>query len=99
MVQIRSPLTGSTGVKLIRHFDIDPIVRGYKSWFEIDVQHYFNGLESLSLYRYLETGYRFFHPPTLAAGRDFYQILFIKGSLGLPSVEVGIRGSGAAVAI
>jgi SAM-dependent methyltransferase len=68
-------LTGSTGVKLIRNFDIDRIVRGYKSWFEIDVQHYFNGLESLPLYRCLETGYRFFHPPTLAAARNIYQVL------------------------
>ena len=42
----------------------------------IDVARYFDGLRTVDIYRCTQTGYRFFHPPSLAGEADFYEQLY-----------------------
>lgn len=55
--------------------DAATIVARYRES-KVDVARYFTGLTKVSIYECTETGYRFFHPPSLAGEADFYEQLY-----------------------
>ncbi|MES2213782.1 MAG: class I SAM-dependent methyltransferase [Patescibacteria group bacterium] len=71
---VLSPLTGLNSKK-IKDIQVRDIVRGYKEELGIDTEKYFEGLDSISIYEDEMTGYRFYHPLTLAGDGEFYEQL------------------------
>jgi SAM-dependent methyltransferase len=72
--QVLSPLTGSNHVLLENNVPCSQIIDAYKS-LNIDVSDYFLGLESIQIYRCLDSGYRFYYPFTLAGNATLYESL------------------------
>ena len=70
----KSPLTGSDNVRLEKIIDKKEIIKGYLS-FKIDVSKYFSGTETVSIYKCLDTGYRFYYPFNLSGDSAFYEHL------------------------
>ncbi|HTL71541.1 MAG TPA: class I SAM-dependent methyltransferase [Candidatus Eisenbacteria bacterium] len=70
-----SPVTGSADVELSDRFDVRTITENYVRQLGFDPAAYFSGLETVPLYVCRRTGYRFFHPFTLAAKTDLYEHL------------------------
>ena len=73
-IDIPSPVTGGL-TKLADRLDAAAIVARYREA-KVDVSRYFAGLSEVSIYQCIDTGYRFFHPPTLAGEADFYEQLY-----------------------
>lgn len=70
-----SPITGSPNIILERQIAADFIAAGYSQKFKLNVKKYFNGVPSISVYRCLDTGYRFFYPFNLSGDSGFYEAL------------------------
>ena len=68
---VRSPVTGGAA-KLCDTFRCADIVDRYRNDWGLEVATHFEGRRELPLYRCEDTGYRFFHPPTLAGEAAFY---------------------------
>ncbi|TYB80173.1 methyltransferase domain-containing protein [Bizionia saleffrena] len=64
----------STATKKVCSFKTIDIIGNYKD-LGIDVSRYFKGLETISLYKCLETGFRFYHPPQIIGDGQFYEDL------------------------
>ena len=75
MLQVHSPLTNSTNVVLDKEIQCDFIIENYKKQMDIDVSKYFQGLESIQIYRCLDTGFRFYYPFNLEGNGEFYEEL------------------------
>lgn len=71
---ITSPLTGGN-TTLSDVLDTAVIVRRYAEH-GVDVTDYFEGLARANIYRCTDTGYRFFHPSSLAGESTFYEQLY-----------------------
>lgn len=71
---ISSPLTGGA-TQLAALFDAAEIVACYERD-GFDVRRYYEGMEKAELWRCVDTGYRFFHPPSLAGEADFYSQIY-----------------------
>jgi 2-polyprenyl-3-methyl-5-hydroxy-6-metoxy-1,4-benzoquinol methylase len=56
---------------LVQTIPIAPIIDGYRQAYKIDVSDYFSG-DRLPIYECDQTGYRFFHPASLAGREDLY---------------------------
>ena len=71
---IKNPLTGSVNIEPERSIKTDTII---KSWAvdDIDVNRFFAGLDSIKLYRCLDTDYKFYYPFNLAGDNQFYKDL------------------------
>jgi 2-polyprenyl-3-methyl-5-hydroxy-6-metoxy-1,4-benzoquinol methylase len=72
---IRSPLTGGNETRLAAAFDPAVIVDRYARA-GVDVRPYFAGMKSVDLMECRESGYRFFHPESLAGEASFYGALY-----------------------
>jgi len=75
MQRIHSPLTGSTNVVLQEEIQCDFIIDKYKKRMKIDVSKYFQGLESIQIYKCLDTRFRFYYPFNLEGNGEFYEEL------------------------
>jgi SAM-dependent methyltransferase len=72
---VRSPLTGSSNVTRVDVARSGIIVARYREDLGIDVSHYFEGMDEVPIYRCEDSGYRFFHPPSIAGRSDLYEQL------------------------
>jgi hypothetical protein len=72
---VRSPLTGSSNVTRADVARSGIIVAHYREDLGIDVSHYFEGIDEVPIYRCEDSGYRFFHPPSIAGRSDLYEQL------------------------
>lgn len=72
MTEIRSPLTGSTNVKLTQSLDARRIEKQYLTEINLDVRRFFKDLADIQIYECQTSGLRFYHPLTLAGDADFY---------------------------
>jgi 2-polyprenyl-3-methyl-5-hydroxy-6-metoxy-1,4-benzoquinol methylase len=68
---IESPVTGGPATPCDQFRCADLIDRYRNDW-GLDVAAHFTGMDSLTLYCCKDTGYRFFHPPSLAGEAAFY---------------------------
>lgn len=69
-----SPVTGGR-TTLFDTLDAATIVARYAAD-KVDVSRYFAGMSDVSVFECVDTGYRFFHPPSLAGEADFYEQLY-----------------------
>ncbi len=74
-MNIQSPLTGSTNTKKVKDISSKKIIEAYKKDMSVDVSKYFKDLENISIYECLDSGYKFYYPPTLAGDSSFYEQL------------------------
>lgn len=73
-MEINSPITSRPQVVKEKELDIQAITKEYKKQLNIDVKGYFARQGHLSLYKCLDTGYRFFYPP-IEGDSSFYEQL------------------------
>jgi len=73
--QVKSPVTGSYNTVLEREIPCSRLIEAYKKELCIDVAKYFSGIDKVSIYRCLDTGYRFYHPAGISGDGAFYQQL------------------------
>jgi 2-polyprenyl-3-methyl-5-hydroxy-6-metoxy-1,4-benzoquinol methylase len=74
-MQVHSPLTGSTNVVLDKEIQCTSIIKSYRGQLGIDVARYFHNLESIQIYKCLDTGFRFYHPFNIDGDSAFYEAL------------------------
>lgn len=72
---IKSPVTGSDNVILEKEIDSSIIIARYKKELNIDVSDFFNSIKKVSIYKCLDTGYRFYYPFNISGDNIFYQKL------------------------
>lgn len=71
--EINSPLTGKPSCVLLEKFPCDKIINGYSQSFNIDVSHFFQGLDFIELLECDETKYRFYYPFSISGDSSFYE--------------------------
>jgi 2-polyprenyl-3-methyl-5-hydroxy-6-metoxy-1,4-benzoquinol methylase len=74
-MKVNSPLTNSENTVLEKNIFTKDIIKGYKDEFKTDVTNYFSGIETISVYKCLDTGFKFFYPFTIAGDGKFYESL------------------------
>src|SRR5262245_35534102 len=72
---IRSPLTGSPDVTLVRTIQTAHLIRDWKSTFGIDITAEFRGHESIDVYKCNQTGLVFFRPVAITGSSWLYRQL------------------------
>jgi 2-polyprenyl-3-methyl-5-hydroxy-6-metoxy-1,4-benzoquinol methylase len=75
MTQVHSPLTGSTNVVLEREIRCSFIIKNYRKQLDVDVGRFFRNVESIQIYRCLDTGFRFYYPFNIDGDSKFYEAL------------------------
>lgn len=73
--QIVCPLTKSSNIKKILEIDSTLIINKYKNEINIEVDRFFKDFKSISLYKCLDTGYKFYYPFTSIGDKEFYEDL------------------------
>lgn len=73
-LDVPSPVTGGL-TRLVDRLKSATIVARYARE-KVDVSRYFDGIDQVSVVECVDTGYRFFYPPTLAGEADFYEQLY-----------------------
>jgi hypothetical protein len=61
-MQLKSPVTYSSNVTLLKNFDIEKIKALYTKETKVDVSRFFEGIKEVELYQCNDTGYRFYFP-------------------------------------
>lgn len=72
-MEIKSPVNGSTRLRLVRRFDAAAVIRSYQDLYNIDVRAYFEGQQQLELYECLDSGLQFYYPHTIVGDGRFYE--------------------------
>jgi len=72
---VKSPLTKNSNTICEKNILCRGIIDNYSKTFNIDVSRFFQGMESIQIYRCLETGYRFFYPLNIDGDGKFYEHL------------------------
>lgn len=67
---VASPVTGGAAEQ-VAGLDPGVIIARYAAT-GVDVQRYFEGVEQVKIFRCVDTGYRFYHPPEVAGEAAFY---------------------------
>jgi 2-polyprenyl-3-methyl-5-hydroxy-6-metoxy-1,4-benzoquinol methylase len=75
IMQLKSPVTYSSNVTLLKNFDIEKIKALYTKETKVDVSRFFEGIKEVELYQCNDTGYRFYFPFTIYGDDKFYQDL------------------------
>lgn len=70
-----SPLSNSPNVRKVKSFQVSNLISKYRETFQIDVQKYFEGLNEVSLYECLDSGYKFYFPEWISGDGEFYKNL------------------------
>ena len=78
MNSVQSPLTGSNDVRVEKEIACSFLIDSYLKQFNIDVRKYFAGLDSVKIFRCLDTGYRFYYPFQIEGDREFYASLQVQ---------------------
>lgn len=73
--EVRSPITGTTDVTLLREFACAEIAAQYRKSFDLDISALLRGHDSLVLYRCNASGYRFYAPSDVIGDSAFYHHL------------------------
>lgn len=68
---VTSPVTGGRA-RLCDEFRTADLIARYRNDWGLDVADHFEGVHKLSLFLCKDSGYRFFHPPSLAGEAAFY---------------------------
>ncbi len=71
----KSPVTGKNNTTLTDTFLAKDIIRLYKLQLEMDVSRFFKDIDSISLYRCNDTGYKFYYPGGIDGDGKFYEEL------------------------
>lgn len=71
----KSPVTGSNNVVLERKITASFVIEEYKKGLNVDVKKFFDHRDEISIYKCLDTGYRFYHPFDITGNDSFYQEL------------------------
>jgi SAM-dependent methyltransferase len=79
MLTIQSPVTGSENVVLEEMISSSKICHAYLEACSINVEEYFLTLDAVSIYKCLDTNYRFFYPFTMSGDGKFYEDLQKRG--------------------
>ena len=74
-MKIRSPLTKLRNTQLEKVLETDFIIDCYKKQLNIDVSKYFKDIKKISIYKCLDTGYRFYYPLNIYGDGKFYESL------------------------
>jgi 2-polyprenyl-3-methyl-5-hydroxy-6-metoxy-1,4-benzoquinol methylase len=74
-MNITSPLTGSANIVLENSIETKEIIGAYQNQFGIDVKEVFQGMNSVHLYKCLDSHYRFFYPFNISGNTFFYEQL------------------------
>ncbi|OYT69785.1 MAG: hypothetical protein CFK52_12985 [Chloracidobacterium sp. CP2_5A] len=69
---VMSPVVPGAPARFVESLEAAPIIEGYQRDYGVDVADYFTGLSSVSVYACPVTGYRFYHPFTLAGREELY---------------------------
>ena len=72
---MNSPITGNANVTEVDTLDVKTLSAKYKEEFDIDVEKYFRGLSSISIYECNATGYRFYYPFHIIGDASLYEQL------------------------
>lgn len=72
---IKSPVTNIDNVIFEEAISCDLIIKAYQRDYGINVCEYFAGINSVKIYKCLDTGYRFFFPFSLAGLSQLYEEL------------------------
>ena len=72
-MELKSPVTYSNNVTLLRSFDVEKIIALYIKETRVDVSRFFDELKEIELYQCNDTGYRFYYPFTIYGDDKFYQ--------------------------
>ncbi len=75
MRTLKSPLTNKDNVVCERSIKTSDIIELYKKEYNIDLNSTFNGITYISLYKCLDTNYRFYYPFHLQGDDRFYSAL------------------------
>ena len=75
IMELKSPVTYSNNITLLRSFDIEKIKQLYAKETRVDASRFFEGLKEVELYECNDTGYRFYYPFTIYGDDKFYQDL------------------------
>ena len=75
IMELKSPVTYSNNITLLRSFDIEQVKALYIKETKVDVSHFFEGVKEIELYQCNDTGYRFYFPFTIYGDDKFYQDL------------------------
>ena len=75
IMELKSPVTYSNNITLLRSFDIEKIKQLYAKETRVDTSRFFEGLKEVELYECNDTGYRFYYPFTIYGDDKFYQDL------------------------
>jgi 2-polyprenyl-3-methyl-5-hydroxy-6-metoxy-1,4-benzoquinol methylase len=73
--QIRSPLTGSLHVSLVKTIPTSHLIHQWLRTYRIDIADEFHGLDEIRQYRCNQTGLIFFRPVTIAGSPRLYRQL------------------------
>ncbi len=74
-MQIKSPLTHSLNVKKRKEIKTEFLIEKYREMLGVDVKKYFTGLDSVSVYECLDSGYQFYYPFDITGDGKFYEAL------------------------
>jgi SAM-dependent methyltransferase len=75
VMELKSPVTYSNNISLLRSFDIEQVKALYLKETKVDVSRFFEGVKEIQLYQCNDTGYRFYYPFTIYGDNKFYQDL------------------------
>ncbi|PDS23140.1 class I SAM-dependent methyltransferase [Flavobacterium branchiophilum] len=73
MENILSPLTKNSEAVFERRIKTKQLISDYYKSFNIDVSDYFTNLDYISIYKCINTGYRFYYPFNLSGDSKFYE--------------------------
>lgn len=76
--EVRSPITNSTEVKLIKKFDSKYFIDHWKEHYNIDISYLFKRTPEFYLYECETSRLRFFYPETIAGDEHVYEQLSSK---------------------
>ncbi len=74
-MQIVSPVTHSNNVELIIEIPSSTIIQQYETEYKIDVKRFFVNIENVSIYKCLDSGYRFYFPESIIGDGRLYEDL------------------------
>lgn len=75
MKEVKSPLTGTTNVRLEYTLSPEKITDQYRKQYKIDVSRFFAELNRIEVYKCLDTEYTFYAPVHLGGDGHFYEQL------------------------
>jgi 2-polyprenyl-3-methyl-5-hydroxy-6-metoxy-1,4-benzoquinol methylase len=75
LLEVDSPLSLKGKAKRVAVVRTSHIIGKYRDAFDLDVAEYFSGMQEVGIYECPETGYRFYHPPSLAGKDSLYRHL------------------------